>query len=183
MATKTIRPNPVVYSVGFGQPVDSMIVREKIVLVLHNRLARIQIANGYSCDCGTEVNEGKIIDITPPTPSLNFWDGDETAEKLNDVEMNNMTLTVELYEKGTSASTSTTISRIARRMSADARKAILMNDDYSRPDPTLDGLARGLTYKASDLVLGFGPESWTGVILEFEVVYETLYGNLYRSHR
>lgn len=149
--------------------------------VVKRRLSRVTVANGYSCDCGLNVQEGKLVSLTPPVPSMNFWDGDETAEKISGVELNTLTLTIELYSKGTSTSTSASIARVARRMAADVRKAMLWNDDYTRLDPTLDELGDGLTYRASDLVLGLNPESWIGVILDFEIKYYTVYGNQYRS--
>ncbi len=176
-----VKPAPLVTRLVYAEPVDTVIVREKIVNVISRRLSRIRVTNGYSCDCGLTVNEGKIVTISPEVPSLNFWDGDESATKDHGNEINTMRVTVELYEKGEPQDSSTAISRRARRMVADVRSALLMNDGNTRPDPTLDGTAEGLTYSSSDLVLGYNTESWLGVIVDFEVTYHTLFGNLYRS--
>lgn len=176
-----LRPQPVVFRLSVPEPADQVLVRERLMDVVKRRLSRVTLANGYSCDCGLDVQEGKLVGLTPPVPSMNFWDGDETSEKLAGVEHNTLSLTIELYQKGTSTSTSTSIARTARRMAADVRKALLWNDDYTRLDPSLDGLGDGLKYRASDLVLGLNPESWIGVILDFQVTYYTVYGNQYRS--
>ena len=177
----TLRPHPVIFRLSLTELEDTVIVREKIMDVIKQRLARIQITNGYYCDCGTDVQEGKLVGLTPPTPSLNVWDGGENAERVHRTEINTLTITIELYEKGTATATSESIARVARRMGADVRRAIMWNHNYEKVDPSLDGLAEGIKYKASDLVLGFNPESWTGVIMEYEVTYITISGNPFRS--
>ena len=177
----TVRPQPVLFRLLLLEPADQVLVRERIMDVIKQRLARVTVANGYSCDCGLDVHEGKLVTLTPAVPSMNFWDGDETAEKSHRMELNTVNVTVELYDRGASDATSTSLARTARRMVADVRKAILWNDDYSRLDPTLDGLAQGLKYTASDLVLGLHPNSWLGVIMAFDVQYYTVLGNQFRN--
>src|SRR5262245_27115844 len=107
-----LRPLPVVFRLSPFSLASDVMVRERIMIAIRSRLEKITIANGYSCDCGTDINEGKIVAYTPEVPSLNFWDGDETCEREGTgMELCTMRVTVELYEQGVEDESSDNIAR------------------------------------------------------------------------
>ena len=160
-------------------------IREQIIAEVKVRLQQITTANGYKTNIGVVVTEGMLIDGDPPVyPSINFWDGDETAEAAYSMVHRRLQLTVEGYDKPSPSVadddlTPDMLTAVARNMVVDVDRALWLDHVTGRSDPTLGGLAAGIAFVQSQPSISHRPVRWIGSTSLWEITYKTRAGNPY----
>lgn len=157
-------------------------IRERIVQLIEARLKTITQANGYQTDLGVTVTEGMLIDPDPPViPAINFWDGTESTQNETGMTHRSLQLVVETYDKQTDAPTPANLTRAARTHVLDVERAIWRDPVTGRSDPTLQGLAVGMTLLQSQPSIGLKPQTWIGSLSTYDIEYRTKAGNPYTN--
>jgi hypothetical protein len=181
----TLTPEPLRLTLALPAAVlDRSLVRERIMRRVGARLARIRVANGYQTDLAQALYYGALIEAEPPAlPALNYYDGDEEGEALYGVREKRVELTIEAYDKVPDATTETLpdhLSRVSGRMLGDIEVA-LVTGPTGTPEPTFGGLAAGLQYASSRLIIGTRPQLWVGCVSNWIITYRTRHGNPYTT--
>ena len=167
-------------------PVNPMLVRERLMARVKERLMRITLANGYFTEIGSNVFFGRLINGDPnPLPCIHFWDAEETAAKIEGVEWNTLVTVIEMYDKvdedTVSVDDGSALQVRAGRMLGDIKRAIAHSQALDRVDPTFEGQAEGLSYAGSNIIVGLRPELWLGASANYDLTYTTRYGDPFET--
>ncbi len=155
-------------------------IRERIVQLIEARLKTIQKVKGYQTDLGVTVTEGMLIDAEPPViPAINFYDTAETGQAEAGMINKALQLIVETFDKQVEGPTPTSLTQVARKHVLDVEQALFRDPATLRHEPTLGGLAVGMTLSQSQPHIGLKPIPWIGSISSYEIQYRTKAGNPY----
>lgn len=179
------RPQPLIFRLAVPE-VRVDLVRERLMSVVMMRLQKITKANGYLTDFGAKVYRGLVINAEPETPSINFWDTDETSIKVGSaLQENTLTIHVATYDKDTTlgddAVNPSGLCTPAVNIIADIEQAMVLDHVTGIKDPTLGGLAKNLTYTGSNYVTGLQPELWIQTVSTFTLIYNTRIGDPFQQ--
>ena len=187
MATNvTLKPKPLILRLSLPE-IQTEYVRKRLVTMAGLRLKRIQMANGYLTDFGLKVHRGQVIVAEPETPSVNFWDVDETPVKSgSSLQENTLTLVVATYDKVaeedlTDDDNPDELCEPAVNVLIDIERAMYHNHVTLAPDPTFDGMAKSLTLTGKNYVTGLQGALWIQTVSTFALVYNTRLGDPYQQ--
>lgn len=173
----TLTPTPLVLSLSVMDPwTGPKPVRVRIMEEIGRRLKKILLTNGYLTNAGASVNYGQLYSPTIETiPCIHYWDGSEVSTRDYGMDNKELVINLELYDR---VATGPQIQERANRLLSDATKAVMRDPDSGQMDPTLKGLADSLLYQSSEPMPGISPDLfWTGVSIDFLVVYKTRAGD------
>jgi hypothetical protein len=163
-----------------------LMVRERLMQLVAERLAMVRVSNGYHSEAGLHVYYG-LIDLEPPVlPCLMYEDPDERATKTDfDTHTYTLTVQVEFCDRLDAAQAAGLVDATefqvrAVRAAGDIAIALWHDPATGQPDPTFGGLATALSYTGTRKLPGLRDVPWAGSLSEFALEYETVSGDPYR---
>jgi hypothetical protein len=180
-----VTPAPLVIEPRLSATVRLM-VRERLMQKVAERLAMVRVVNGYHSDAGASVFYGSVEVEPPIVPCLIYEDPDERAAKTDfDTHTHTLTVQVEFCERLDPARAAvmpdaTELQVRAVRAAGDIAIALWHDPATGQADPTFGGLATALSYTGTRKLPGLRDVPWAGSLSEFAIEYETVSGDPYR---